>query len=407
MDGAEAGLGDLRLSAAAHNLVHGVVHVTGDLIPESGIADRAADLVPGAGHRLVDGARDSAGWAAGEVRPRGVVDLIEGVGRDAGRWRTRRARWGPSAAGVAARRCTAGPRPAAREEAAAVGPARAAAGTTAAGARSAGADRRAGHRSGRHRAGRRRQSGGRRCGRAARLGAYELGPGVAAVAAERHAVEGDVGREREEDDHGAGDQRAGRTGTREVSPQMRGPWSLGLGRGDRRHLVPSVLRWSKGSHASPTLWAIREYASAAGARPLGQVAHRVHGIAVHADLEVQVGAEAEPGAVAVADQLSLADLLAHGHRDGLLVSVAGGDPTPVVDAGVVAVPGLHTGDRDGACRGGVDRSAAGHPDVDAGVACLPGTRLAEGGGDWAVHRPDHSGGALALDGARRRGRGAG
>src|SRR5436190_1688154 len=321
MDGAEAGLGDLRLPAAAHNLVHGVVHVTGDLIPESGIADRAADLVPGAGHRLVDGARDSAGWAAGEVRPRGVVDLIEGVGRDAGRWRTHRARWGPSAAGVAARRCTAGPRPAAREEAAAVGPARA--------------------------------------------------------------------------------------GTREVSPQMRGPWSLGLGRGDRRHLVPSVLRWSKGSHASPTLWAIREYASAAGARPLGQVAHRVHGIAVHADLEVQVGAEAEPGAVAVADQLSLADLLAHGHRDGLLVPVAGGDPTPVVDAGVVAVPGLHTGDRDGACRGGVDRSAAGHPDVDAGVACLPGTRLAEGGGDRAVHRPDHSGGALALDGARRRGRGAG
>src|SRR4051794_19063945 len=115
-------------------------------------------------------------------------------------------------------------------------------------------------------------------------------------------------------------------------------------------------------------------------------------------------AEAKAGAVADADHLPLADLLADRDGDRLLVGVAGGDPATVVEAGVVAVARLRTRDRDGAGGGGLDRRAARDADVDAGVTALPGARLAERRGDRAVHGPDHPGGALALD---RPGRGGG
>src|SRR4051794_41899501 len=107
-------------------------------------------------------------------------------------------------------------------------------------------------------------------------------------------------------------------------------------------------------------------------------------------------AEAKAGAVADADHLPLADLLADRDGDRLLVGVAGGDPAAVVEAGVVAVARLRTRDRDGAGGGGLDRRAARDAAVDAGGTALPGALVAERRRDRAVHGPDNPGGALAL-----------
>src|SRR5215211_2763769 len=121
---------------------------------------------------------------------------------------------------------------------------------------------------------------------------------------------------------------------------------------------------------------------------LGQVAHRVDGLAVDPHLEVKVGPEAEARAVAYPDHLPLAHVLADRDGDRRLMRVAGRDPASVVDAGVVAVAGLRPGDRDRAVGGGVDRRSARDSDVDARVAALPGALLAEGRGHRSVDRPD-------------------
>src|SRR6476469_1622346 len=104
---------------------------------------------------------------------------------------------------------------------------------------------------------------------------------------------------------------------------------------------------------------------------LGQVAHGIDDLPVHAHLEVEVGAEAEAGAVADPDHLALAHLLADGDRYRLLVGVAGGETAAVVDTGVVAVAGLRAGDRHGAGGSRVDGRPGRDADVDARVAGLP------------------------------------
>src|SRR5262245_42334364 len=106
-------------------------------------------------------------------------------------------------------------------------------------------------------------------------------------------------------------------------------------------------------------------------RDLRQVAHRVNDLAVDPDLEVEVGPEAEAGAVADPDHLALADALAHRDRDRLLVRVAAREAAAVVDAGVVAVTALGPSDRHSPVGDGVNRGARGHADVDPGMAGLP------------------------------------
>src|SRR5436190_16195755 len=98
---------------------------------------------------------------------------------------------------------------------------------------------------------------------------------------------------------------------------------------------------------------------------------------------MHVRPEAVPGAVAVADHLALADALARGHREGLLVGVTGREPAAVVDAGVVAVAAarcLGLGERDGPRGGRPDRRAGGYGDVDAFVHLAPAHP--EAGDDW-------------------------
>src|SRR5206468_12002001 len=65
-----------------------------------------------------------------------------------------------------------------------------------------------------------------------------------------------------------------------------------------------------------------------------QIAHRVNGCAIDADLEVDVRTEAVAGAARGADHLTLLNGLADAHADRRLVRVAGRDPAAVVDAGV-------------------------------------------------------------------------
>src|SRR3954467_4321251 len=139
-----------------------------------------------------------------------------------------------------------------------------------------------------------------------------------------------------------------------------------MNRGGCAWVSVSVVIWSQEWHATPNLWAVplsnRRLASElyrrASDRTLRQIAHRIHRLPVDAHFEVEMRAEAKAGAVADADHLPLADLLADRDGDRLLVGVAGGDPATVVEAGVVAVAGLRTRDRDGAGGGGLDRRAA-------------------------------------------------
>src|SRR5215211_5467524 len=107
-----------------------------------------------------------------------------------------------------------------------------------------------------------------------------------------------------------------------------------------------------------------------------------------------MGAEAQAGAVADADHLALADLLANRDGDRLLVGVAGRDPAAVVDARVVPVARLEARDRDRSGGRRMNRRAARDADVDSRMAALPRPLLAEGGRNGTVHRPDHSRGAL-------------
>src|SRR5947207_5294203 len=68
-----------------------------------------------------------------------------------------------------------------------------------------------------------------------------------------------------------------------------------------------------------------------------QIGERVGRLPVDPDLEVEVRTEAIARAVAEHDDLRLAHRLADRDQDPLLVSVAGGEPAAVVDAGVVPV----------------------------------------------------------------------
>src|SRR5947208_1737625 len=102
---------------------------------------------------------------------------------------------------------------------------------------------------------------------------------------------------------------------------------------------------------------------------------------------MQVRAEAEAGAVRVADDLALAHVLALADREALLVRVAGREAAAVVDARVVPVAaarrlGLREHHRPGG--GGVDRRPTRDPDVDARMAALPRPHLAERRGYGAV-----------------------
>src|SRR4051812_47871527 len=138
-------------------------------------------------------------------------------------------------------------------------------------------------------------------------------------------------------------------------------------------------------------------------RIASKVVQRVRDRSVDAHLEVQVRTEAAPGAARQADDLALADTLAQRDAERGLVGVAGGHRAGVLDAGEVAIAtggrfGLQQGDAPG--RGGADRGAGGHADVDAGMAGLPGTPLAELRRDRAAHRPDERP-AAALDRAGR------
>src|SRR5215204_2817859 len=124
-----------------------------------------------------------------------------------------------------------------------------------------------------------------------------------------------------------------------------------------------------------------------------QVAHRVDGRPVDARLEVQVVAEAVPGAADVADHLALAHARAHRGPVARLVRVAGRERAAVVDARVVAVAAGPAQQHDAAAVGGADRRSRRHGDVDARVQAPPAH--AEAGDDRPVDGPDQAARALA------------
>src|SRR5919197_1665118 len=83
-----------------------------------------------------------------------------------------------------------------------------------------------------------------------------------------------------------------------------------------------------------------------------------------------MGPEAVAGAVAVADHLALAHVLALGDGEAPLVRVAGREATAVVDACVVPVAAagrLGLGEEEGAGGRRVERRPGGARDVDPGV----------------------------------------
>src|SRR5829696_3485920 len=124
-----------------------------------------------------------------------------------------------------------------------------------------------------------------------------------------------------------------------------------------------------------------------------QVPHRIDGRPVDAHLEVQVVAEAVPGAADVADHLALAHARAHRGPVARLVRVAGRERAAVVDARVVAVAAGPAQQHDAAAVGGADRRSRRHGDVDARVQAPPAH--AEAGDDRPVDRPDQAARALA------------
>src|SRR3954469_23178985 len=124
-----------------------------------------------------------------------------------------------------------------------------------------------------------------------------------------------------------------------------------------------------------------------------EIAHRVHGVPVDADLEVKVGPGGVAGVAGVADDLALPDVRTDRDGDARLVAVTGRDAAAVVDAGVVAVAAGPAGDGDGAGVGGAQGGAGGDRDVDAGVQATPA--VAERRRERPVDRPDEAAGALA------------
>src|SRR5262245_65039297 len=101
---------------------------------------------------------------------------------------------------------------------------------------------------------------------------------------------------------------------------------------------------------------------------------------------MDVRSEAVAGAIRDADDLRLRHLLAPRDEDPLLVRVAGGETAAVVDAGVVPVAALGSGDRDGPGRSRAYRRAGRDRDVDALVHPPPAHPKARDNG--AVDRPD-------------------
>src|SRR3954452_719023 len=169
-----------------------------------------------------------------------------------------------------------------------------------------------------------------------------------------------------------------------------------MSRTSSMHVMHDVRLGHSTAHAPPHI------PSGSPLRP-SEVVQRVRDRAVDPHLEVQVRAEAQPGAAGVADDLALRDARPERGREARLVRVARRQRRAVRDARVVAVAAgradrLH--ERDLARRGGADRRAARDADVDARVARLPRAALAERRRDRPVYRPDHPARA-ALDRARR------
>ena len=107
------------------------------------------------------------------------------------------------------------------------------------------------------------------------------------------------------------------------------------------------------------------------------------------------GPVAGAGVAGVADDLTLVDRLTRTDRKGGLVSVAGGEPAAVIDAGVVAVATGISGEDYGAALCGSDRGAFWHGDVNSFVVgrtdAAGGASSAEAGGEQAIDRPDQPG----------------
>src|SRR5215217_4543676 len=98
-----------------------------------------------------------------------------------------------------------------------------------------------------------------------------------------------------------------------------------------------------------------------------EVADRVHGVAVDADLEVEVTAGRLAGGADVPDHLALLDVLTDRDRERRLMAVEGAESTAVVDHRGVAVAAVVPRREDDPGAGRVDRRAARRAEVDAGV----------------------------------------
>ena len=104
----------------------------------------------------------------------------------------------------------------------------------------------------------------------------------------------------------------------------------------------------RGKHTAATTSTIVERArstadTASASRAWSEVAQRVHGVAVDADLEVKVAPGGLAGAADVADDLALRHDLTGRHRERRLVTVERGETTTVVDDGGVAVSVVRRG----------------------------------------------------------------
>src|SRR5699024_2548151 len=137
-------------------------------------------------------------------------------------------------------------------------------------------------------------------------------------------------------------------------------------------------------------------ASGAGERRalLGEPDHRVDGLIVDVDLEVQVCAGGEPEVSHAGDRLPGHHTVTHGHVDGLHVAVDGHgavvcqDPDPIAEAlGGARVHHLAVGGRH-------DGRAVRVGDVDAVVHAAPARP--EAGGERALRGQDHLGASCLL-----------
>src|SRR4051794_16650880 len=139
-----------------------------------------------------------------------------------------------------------------------------------------------------------------------------------------------------------------------------------------------------------------------------EVREWIHRAAVHAHLEVQVGAEAVAGAADVPDHLSLRHERAAGDGDRRLMTVAGGEAVAVVNECEVAVTTGPAGEDDGAARGRVDRRPRRDADIEPrmrrAVAVAEAAR-AERAGDRPVRGPDEPRGGRPAVARRSRSRG--